>query len=111
MASRYRIIRAARAIIRAFHITFSSQLFSRKAAQQLFPSLRLTTWVFDVELLIMAQILEIPVAEVPIVWHEVSGSKLSLVSDSLGMLKDLIILRTNYALGTWSVDLGKAKRD
>jgi dolichyl-phosphate beta-glucosyltransferase len=89
----------------------SCQLFSRKAAQQLFPSLHLTTWVFDVELLIMAQILDIPVVEVPIAWHEVAGSKLSLVSDSLGMLKDLIILRTNYALGTWTVGREKAKRD
>jgi len=87
------------------------KLFSRKAAQQIFPSLHLTTWVFDVELLIMAQILHIPVVEVPIAWHEVAGSKLSLVSDSLGMLKDLILLRTNYALGTWTVGREKAKRE
>jgi len=87
------------------------KLFSRKAAQQLFPSLHLTTWVFDVELLIMAQVLDIPVVEVPIAWREVAGSKLSLVSDSLGMLRDLIILRTNYALGTWTVGRGKAKSE
>ncbi|KAF8581536.1 glycosyltransferase family 2 protein [Ramaria rubella] len=87
------------------------KLFSRKAAQQLFPFLHLRTWVFDVELLIMAQILEIPVVEVPIAWHEVAGSKLSLISDSLGMLKDLLVLRANYALGRWSVQPKKAKAE
>ncbi|KAF8506415.1 glycosyltransferase family 2 protein [Hysterangium stoloniferum] len=87
------------------------KLFTRSAAQELFPSLHLATWVFDVELLIMAQILAIPVAEVPIAWHEVAGSKLSLVSDSLGMFKDLVVLRLNYILRRWNVSRQKAKRN
>lgn len=98
----------------AFTVYFMSltvdQLFSRKAAQRLFPFQHLRTWVFDVELLIMAQSLNIPVVEVPITWHEVAGSKLSLMSDSFGMLKDLFVLRANYALGRWTVNQ-KVKRD
>ncbi|KIJ34799.1 glycosyltransferase family 2 protein [Sphaerobolus stellatus SS14] len=87
------------------------KLFSRKAAQEVFPTLHLKTWVFDVELLIKAQLLDIPVSEVPIAWHEVAGSKLSIVSDSLGMFKDLVILRLNYALGRWQVTRDREKRD
>lgn len=79
-----------------------SQLFTRPAALQLFYSLHLTTWIFDVELLILALILDIPVVEVSVHWHEVEGSKLRLLQDSLGMLKDLIVLRANYALGRWT---------
>ena len=59
----------------------------------------------------MAQLLDIPVIEVPITWHEVAGSKLSLISDSLGMLKDLLVLRANYALGRWAVNQEKVKND
>lgn len=67
--------------------------------------------MFDVELLIKAQLLDIPVIEVPIAWHEVPGSKLSLVSDSIGMFRDLVVLRINYALGRWKVSRERAKRD
>jgi dolichyl-phosphate beta-glucosyltransferase len=59
----------------------------------------------------MAKSLEIPVVEVPITWHEVPGSKLSLMSDSLGMLKDLLVLRANYALGRWTVNPEKVKME
>jgi len=87
------------------------KLFSRKASQELFPTLHLKNWVFDVELLIKAQLLNVPVTEVPIAWHEVPGSKLSIVSDSLGMFKDLVVLRMNYALGRWQVSRDRIKKD
>ncbi|THH27697.1 hypothetical protein EUX98_g6490 [Antrodiella citrinella] len=77
------------------------KLFSRAAAQQIFPYQHLPTWIFDVELLLLAKQLYIPVEEVPIEWHEVSGSKLNVVTDSLQMLRDLLILRANLLLGRW----------
>ncbi|KAJ7625493.1 Alg5-prov protein [Roridomyces roridus] len=77
------------------------KLFSRAAAQQIFPAQHLPTWIFDVELLLLAKELGIPVAEVPIEWHEVPGSKLNVVSASLQMLRDLLIVRANHLLGRW----------
>jgi len=77
------------------------KLFSRTAAQQIFPAQHLPTWIFDVELLLLAKQLGIPVAEVPIEWHEVPGSKLNVVSASLQMLRDLLIVRMNHLLGRW----------
>ena len=79
------------------------KLFTRRAAQQIFPYQHLPTWIFDVELLLLAKQLRIHVAEVPIEWHEVSGSKLNVVTDSLQMLRDLLILRANLLLGRWKV--------
>ncbi|KZT68674.1 glycosyltransferase family 2 protein [Daedalea quercina L-15889] len=79
------------------------KLFSRAAAQSIFPYQHLTTWIFDVELLLLAKQLRMPVAEVPIEWHEVSGSKLNVVTDSLQMLRDLLVLRANHLLGRWKV--------
>ncbi|KAI0676178.1 Alg5-prov protein [Trametes maxima] len=79
------------------------KLFSRAAAQRIFPAQHLPTWIFDVELLLLAKQLRTPVAEVPIEWHEVSGSKLHVFADSLQMLRDLLILRANLLLGRWAV--------
>ena len=78
------------------------KLFSRSAAQQMFPAQHLSTWIFDVELLLLAKQLRIPVAEVPIEWHEVAGSKLNVVTASLQMLRDLLIVRANHLLGRWT---------
>ena len=79
------------------------KLFSRAAAQRIFPYQHLPTWIFDVELLLLAKEQHMPVAEVPIEWHEVSGSKLHVFADSLQMLRDLLILRANILLGRWKV--------
>ncbi|CAL1713951.1 unnamed protein product [Somion occarium] len=79
------------------------KLFTRRAVQQIFPYQHLPTWIFDVELLLLAKQLSIPVEEVSIEWHEVSGSKLNVVTDSLQMLRDLLILRVNLLLGRWKV--------
>nr|GAT57984.1 predicted protein [Mycena chlorophos] len=77
------------------------KLFSRRAARQIFPAQRLPTWIFDVELLLLAKQVGIPVAEVPIEWHEVAGSKLNVVTASLQMLRDLLVVRANHLLGRW----------
>jgi len=87
------------------------KLFSRAAAQQIFPAQHLPTWIFDVELLLLAKQLGIPVAEVPIEWHEVPGSKLNVVTASLQMLRDLLIVRANHLLGRWKALPPKPKSE
>ncbi|KAI0730411.1 glycosyltransferase family 2 protein [Earliella scabrosa] len=79
------------------------KLFSRPAARAIFPHQHLATWIFDVELLLRAKALGVPVREVPIEWHEVGGSKLHVVRDSMQMLRDLLVLRANLMLGRWKV--------
>jgi len=87
------------------------KLFSRAAAQQIFPAQHLPTWIFDVELLLLAKQLRIPVAEVPIQWHEVPGSKLNVVTASLQMLRDLLIVRANHLLGRWKAIPARRKSE
>ncbi|KAI1787026.1 glycosyltransferase family 2 protein [Ganoderma leucocontextum] len=87
------------------------KLFSRRAAQQIFPYQHLATWIFDVELLLLAKEHGMAVAEVPIEWHEVSGSKLHVLADSLQMLRDLVILRANLVLGRWKVPAPKGREN
>jgi dolichyl-phosphate beta-glucosyltransferase len=58
-------------------------------------------YAFDVELFVLAGYLQVPVSEVSITWHEVDGSKMHLVQDSLNMATDLVLMRLGYTLGLW----------
>jgi len=53
-----------------------AQLFTRGAARRLYPSQRLQRWCFDVELLLLAQTLGVPVAETSVTWTEIPGAPL-----------------------------------
>ncbi|KAF9188610.1 dolichyl-phosphate beta-glucosyltransferase [Haplosporangium sp. Z 767] len=79
------------------------KLFTRKAAQAIFPNMHVEGWVFDIEVLLIAQQLKIPIIEVPVTWQEVDGSKVSLMRDSIRMALDLLIIRMNYILGIWTI--------
>ncbi|OLL24839.1 Dolichyl-phosphate beta-glucosyltransferase [Neolecta irregularis DAH-3] len=79
------------------------KLFTRAAAEQLFPNMHVEGWVFDVEILLLAEMMGIPVQEVPISWKEVQGSRLNVARDSAVMGMDLICIRIAYTLGIWKV--------
>ena len=55
------------------------KLFRRREALVLFKQLHLERWAFDVEILYVAFALRYRVAEVPVTWTEVPGSKIDLV--------------------------------
>lgn len=101
------------------------KLFTRAAAQLVMPSLHIERWAFDVELLLLAQRLGVPTTvrvahllalpplpyphlcppptpqEVPVHWTEVPGSKLSVLSATLTMARDMFVIRACYAMGIW----------
>jgi dolichyl-phosphate beta-glucosyltransferase len=72
-------------------------------------------WIFDVEMLMLAESATdvtraqggsgagsgIRIAEVPIRWQEVGGSKLNVMWDSLGMAWGLAILRLSWMVGVY----------
>lgn len=80
------------------------KLFNRRAINSIFPYLHTEGWIFDVEILILALRKRIPVAEVPISWHEVDGSKMDLARDSINMAKDLVVIRMAYILRIYRDD-------
>ncbi|CAO3587886.1 unnamed protein product [Absidia cylindrospora] len=82
------------------------KLFTRKAAQLVFPNMHVERWIFDIECLMIAQSQKVPIVEVQVNWHEIDGSKVNLITDSVQMAKDLFLIRLNFILGFW-----KVKRD
>ena len=79
------------------------KLFTRTSARILFKSCHIERWAFDVELLKIAEMLKMPLAEVAVQWTEIDGSKLNPVLASIQMFKDLFLLWLRYAVGAWTV--------
>lgn len=77
------------------------KLFSRNALPDIVPYMHSEGWIFDVEMLMLAESANIPVAEVPIGWREVGGSKLNVLRDSLGMAWGLALLRICWMIGIY----------
>ncbi|KAI8869963.1 hypothetical protein GQ42DRAFT_163068 [Ramicandelaber brevisporus] len=85
------------------------KLFTRAAARTIFPNMHVERFIFDIEILIIAKKMRIPIAEVPVNWHEVDGSKVSIIRDSIQMAFDLLMIRLNYLLGLWTIQVQPSK--
>ena len=75
--------------------------FSAEAAEQIFPKQTLNGWSFDVEVLTIARELGFKVLEVPITWTYQPGSRMSILSDSWQMFKDLLLIRSRKRKGLY----------
>ena len=69
----------------------------------MFQSCHIERWAFDVELLKIAELCQIPTAEVAVQWTEIEGSKLNPILASIQMFKDLFLLWLRYAVGAWKI--------
>lgn len=80
------------------------KLLTRNAAAVLFTNMHVNRWAFDVELLYIAQYLNIPMGEVAVNWQEIDGSKIIPVFSWAQMGKDILFIRLRYTLGFWKVE-------
>jgi len=69
------------------------KLFRRSAALSLFQKSSEKGYLFDLEILGLAALRGIPVAEIPVAWREIPGSRVRLVRDSWKMFFGLFRLR------------------
>ncbi len=65
------------------------KLFKRDVARDLFSIARLNRYAFDVEILYLAREKGYEIAEVPINWTNVDGSKINLATDPMNMLFEI----------------------
>ncbi|KAM5348023.1 hypothetical protein ACJ41O_007847 [Fusarium nematophilum] len=94
------------------------KLFSRASLPHIVPYMHTEGWIFDIEMLMLAESAPatpvlgsdgsvigtspgIKVAEVPIEWHEVGGSKLNVIQDSIKMAIGLAVLRASWMMGVY----------
>jgi dolichyl-phosphate beta-glucosyltransferase len=70
------------------------KMFRCDVARKIFSRAAENGWAFDVELLYIAQLLGYSIHEVPVNWHEVEGSKVNPLKDSLKMLVAIFRIRS-----------------
>lgn len=69
------------------------KLMSKSVIPKIVEDLQIDRWAFDVEMLYLCKQNRIPVKSVPVIWHDVAGSKVHPVRDSWRMFTELIRIR------------------
>ncbi|EEY62508.1 dolichyl-phosphate beta-glucosyltransferase, putative [Phytophthora infestans T30-4] len=82
------------------------KLFDRTAARVLFAPMHIERWAFDVELLYLAASSKMAIKVLAVQWTEVPGSKLSVISATITMLREIILIRLCYTVGIWKINDG-----
>jgi dolichyl-phosphate beta-glucosyltransferase len=77
------------------------KLFKRHCAQEIFNKVCLNGFSFDVEVLFLAKKLGYKIAEIPILWHSVPGSKINIFIDSPLMLLAVMKIRLRDLMGKY----------
>lgn len=77
------------------------KVFSRKAALDIFPRLKIKRFAFDSEVIFLACKKKYRIKELPITLQNPRASSIRIFRDSTNMLKDLLKIRLNYILGKY----------
>lgn len=84
------------------------KLMDRERVLPLVHKMVVDGFAFDVELLFLCEKFGLSVAEVPVVWRNAAGSKVSLIGDPLHMIKDVLRVRWRFRLGLYNPERGAA---
>ena len=77
------------------------KMFTAAAVRTIFPLVTIDGWAFDVEVLTIARVQGLRVIEVPIEWHYRNESQVSMLRDGVGMLRELLRIRTRAFRGAY----------
>ena len=73
------------------------KMFTAECAHFLFERQKAERWSFDIEILFIARKAGLQIAEVPINWNDVPGSKVNLFLDAMGMFGDIFTFKAHHA--------------
>jgi dolichyl-phosphate beta-glucosyltransferase len=76
--------------------------FTRSAARKIFPQQQIERWGFDPELLYLARRSAMKIAEIPVAWAHVEGTRISPLRDGLRMFGEVLKVRWNAMTGKYS---------
>jgi dolichyl-phosphate beta-glucosyltransferase len=73
--------------------------FTRRSALAIFPLQKIDRWGFDPELLCLARKFGFSICEVPVVWADHKGSRVSPFRDGIGMFVEMLRIRSHVLKG------------
>ena len=77
------------------------KMFTKEAAEEIFAVAKEDGFAFDVELLYIAKVRGYKTTEVAINWHNVEGSKINVVVDSMKMFAELVRISLRSRMGVY----------
>jgi len=80
------------------------KLFTHQAAKEIFSMQKVKRFGFDMEVLVVANLLGYKVVEVPVSWFNSSESRVRPIKDAFITLKDLFYIKLNLWCGRYSSD-------
>jgi len=75
------------------------KMFTASAVEAIFPRVTVHGWAFDIEVLYIARLQGLRVREIPIEWHYRSDSRLRMLRDGAGMMRELLRIRARARTG------------
>ena len=81
--------------------TCGFKLFTQRAAEIIFPRQTVRDWAFDTELLLIAQLHDLKVGEIPVTWRHRYQSRVRLIKDILSCAWSLFKIRMNLVRGVY----------
>lgn len=82
-------------------ITCGFKCFTHDAAQRLFSRSIIDDWSFDAEVLFIAQKHKLRIKEVPVRWHDETGTKVRIIRDATRAFLGLLKIRLNWMRGKY----------
>jgi dolichyl-phosphate beta-glucosyltransferase len=82
------------------------KMFTGHAAETIFPRVTVQGWAFDIEVLYIARLRGLRIREVPIEWHYRADSRLRMMRDGVGMMKELLQVRARARRGKYTSSAG-----
>lgn len=78
------------------------KLLDRERCRPIFEKMVVNRFAFDVELLFLCSRFGLRVREIPVVWRNAAGSKVSLLADPLNMVIDVVRVRWRFRRGLYN---------
>jgi glycosyltransferase involved in cell wall biosynthesis len=78
------------------------KVFSRRAAQAIFPLQQIERWGFDPEVLYLAKRFGFSIQEVPVIWSHREGTRINPWRDGLRMFAEVLRIRRNAIRGKYA---------
>lgn len=82
--------------------TCGFKAFKNSTAQKIFNKITIYDWAFDAEIIYICRKYKIKIAQAPVVWTDVKGSKVSISKDVFNSLRGLIKIRINNLIGIYN---------
>jgi dolichyl-phosphate beta-glucosyltransferase len=76
----------------------------RERVRPIFEKMVVDRFAFDVELLFLCARFGLSVVEVPVVWRNAPGSKVSVLRDPINMIADVVRIRWRFRRGLYHPD-------